>query len=210
MRQISTFRLLILPVVMLMLTAVPAFCQGGPFGRYNWEPTGSIGIGISAPVNPLATRVNNAGFNIAGGFGVTQGYTGVMIDAFFTNFGVNDGALRREGARSGYQRFWAVTVDPVVHVNPQGPADFYITAGAGLYGQRTEFRAPASLSGPGAGYDLTRTDTIYRLGVNGGAGFALSPSPDSRLKFFIEARYHQLLTLDHRVSFIPVTVGVRF
>jgi hypothetical protein len=133
-----------------------------------------------------------------------------MIEALYTGFGLNNTTLDRNAARSGYQRFWAVTVDPIVHVNPRGPADFYITAGAGLYGQRTGFRAASSLTGPGANYDLTRIDTIHRLGVNGGAGFALSLIPASRLKFFIEGRYHRMITLDRGSSFIPVTVGVQF
>src|SRR5438046_10503328 len=106
----------------MLIAAVPAFSQWRRFGRSNWEPTGFVGVGVSAPVNPLATRLNNAGWNISGGVGVTQGYTGVMLDAFFTNFGINDTVLQRENARSGYQRFWAVTVNPIVEVIPRGPA----------------------------------------------------------------------------------------
>lgn len=191
------------------IATAPAFGQWRRFGGPGLEPTGWVGIGASTPVNPLATRLD-AGWNLAGGVGVTQGYVGVMVDALYTSFGVNQSALLRENARSGYQRFWAFTVDPVLHINPRGPADFYITAGAGLYGQRTGFRAPASLAGPAARYDLTRTETLYRFGVNGGAGFAFGPSPESRLKFFVEARYHHMLTLDRGPSFIPLTVGVRF
>ena len=35
-----------------------------------------------------------------------------MADVLYTSFGVNHSALLRENARSGYQRFWAFTVDP--------------------------------------------------------------------------------------------------
>ena len=197
-------------LVFLWIVAMPAFSQWRRFGSPELEPTGWVGVGMSTPVNPLATRLNNAGWNIAGGFGFTQGYAGVMVDAMFNGFSINDTVLRREGARSGYQRYWAVTVDPVLHVNPRGPADFYITAGAGFYGQHTGLRAQSSLAGQASRYDLTRTDSTVRFGVNGGAGFAFSIDPASRLQFFIEARYHHVLSPDRGSSFIPVTVGVRF
>src|SRR5204863_6527788 len=98
MRRLSIF----LPIIFL-LGAAPAFSQLPRFGGSNFEPTAWVGIGPSVPVNPLATKLNNAGWNIAGGVGLSQGYAGIMVDAFFTNFGVNNTTLRREGARSGYQ-----------------------------------------------------------------------------------------------------------
>src|SRR5262249_35155232 len=99
------------PLFFLTLTAFtfisarPALGQWRHFGQSEWQPPGFIGIGASAPVNPLATRLNNAGWNISGGFGVTQGYAGVTVDALFISFGINDGTLQRQGARSGYDRF---------------------------------------------------------------------------------------------------------
>jgi hypothetical protein len=63
-----------------------------------------VGIGGSTAVNPLARNLD-AGWNFAGGFGVTQGYAGVMADFMFTDFGITHSALVRQGAQSGYQRF---------------------------------------------------------------------------------------------------------
>src|SRR5712692_9564347 len=112
----------------LALTALPAAGQWRHFGRPYLEPTGFVGVGGSTGVNPLARRLD-AGWNFTGGFGVTQGYAGVMADFMFTDFGITHTALVREGARSGYQRFWAITADPIVHVNPRGPIDFYLNCG---------------------------------------------------------------------------------
>ena len=156
-------------------------------------------------MNPLARRLD-AGWNIAGGVGLSQGYVGLMLDGFFTDFGITHNALVRDGATRGSQRFWAVTVDPIVHVNERGPADFYLTGGAGIYGQLTKLRAPA---GAASQFDLTRTENLYRAGVNGGAGFAFNLN-DTRLKLFLEARYHHIFTPGSGGSLIPITVGVRF
>jgi hypothetical protein len=199
-------RLLSFLFIFLLIGAAPAFSQWRRFGQSYLEPTGYFGIGGSTAVNPVARQLD-AGWNINGGAGVTQGYFGVMGDALFTSFGVNHDTLVRAGARSGTQRFWAFTVDPIVHVNPRGPADFYVIAGAGLYGTWLGLRAPA---GPASRFDLLQTETHYRFGVNGGAGFSFRVDPFSRVKLFVEARYHHMFLFDQGASFIPVSFGVRF
>jgi hypothetical protein len=196
----------------LLVGALPAAGQWRHLGQSYFEhlePTGFVGIGGSTAVNPLARNLD-AGWNFAGGFGVTQGYTGVMADFMFTDFGITHSALVRQDARSGYQRFWALTVDPIVHVNPRGPVDFYLVAGAGLYGQRTGLRAASGLAGQASQFDLVRVDTTHDFGVNGGAGFAFSIRPESRVKVFAEARFHRIFNEGSRASLIPITVGVRF
>jgi len=186
--------------------AAPALAQPGYFGSEPWRPTGSFGVGVSAPVNPLANRLNT-GWNIAGGIGVTRNYFGVTADAMFNDFGINSRTLAQVGARSGSQKFWAVTVDPTLHVNDRGPLDFYVIGGGGLYGRYTRYRA-SSAARPG--YDLVSSEQILRPGVNLGAGFAFSLSEYSNIKFFAEARYHRMFTPGADASFIPVTVGIRF
>jgi hypothetical protein len=99
-----------------------------------------------------------------------------------------------------------LTLDPIVHINQRGPADFYLTGGAGVYGQLTKYRIPA---GPASQYDLIHTENLYRPGVNGGAGFAFNLG-EQRVKLFLEARYHHMFTPQPGASLIPVTVGVRF
>ena len=75
----------------------------------------------------------------------------------------------------------------------------FATGGAGIYGQLTKLRAPA---GPASQFDLTRTENLYRGGVNGGAGFAFNLN-DTRLKIFLEARYHHIFTPGSGGSLIP-------
>jgi hypothetical protein len=191
--------------LVLLLAVLPVSAQWRHFGRSDTRLTGDFGVGFSTPVNPLATRLD-AGWNLAGGVGVQNGSVGVMVDVLAAGFGINHDALVRQGARHGTQKYWALTLDPIVHINPRGPADFYLTGGAGIYGQITKYRAP---SGSASQYDLIRTENLSRPGVNGGAGFAFNLG-DPRIKLFVEARYHHLFTPGPGASLIPVTVGVRF
>jgi hypothetical protein len=198
----------------LTLAIIPASAQwrhfGGPPGPpyQPTELTGYVGVGFSEPVNPLANRLNT-GFNAAAGIGITKPYVGVMFDAMFQNFGLSDLALSQVGAHRGSQQYWAFTVDPIVHVNPRGPVDFYVTGGGGLYGQNTRLRL-TFVTPQNQTFDATSNDTRYGPGVNGGAGFAFNVSHYSRAKFFMEARYHHMFLQGRDADFIPVTLGVRF
>ena len=191
-------------LLVILIAVVPAAAQWRHFGHPLTRPTGYFGFGLSTPANPVATRLNE-GWNLAGGIGVTRGSVGVMLDAMFTHFGITHDALVQAGARKGSQRYWALTVDPIFHVNERGPVDFYITGGGGLYSQITQYRASS-----GGGYDLISSRTRYKPGVNGGAGFAFSLGYRSNIKLFAEARYHHMFTRGSGASLIPVTVGVRF
>ncbi len=197
--------------ILFLVAGVPAAAQWRHFGEDRFRPTGFFGAGFSAPVNPTARNLDT-GWNINGGVGVTNNWFGILFDATFNDFGINHSTLVRAGAPNGSQKFWALTVDPVFHVNERGPVDFYVTGGGGLYSRITEFRG-FGYGGPFSGGrgDLLFSDTIYKGGVDGGAGFSFSlgyhPTP---VKIFVEARFHHMFTAGPGASFIPVSVGVRF
>jgi hypothetical protein len=199
-------------LLVLTVAVVPASAQWHHFGRApiteGWEPTGYFGLGVAAPVNPLAQKLNT-GFSLEGGVGVTRPYVGINFDAMFTNFGLTDRALVQAGARRGDQKYWGLTIDPVVHVNPRGPVDFYLTGGAGLYGQNTKLKSTLVTQGNNT-FDLTSSDTRYGPGVDGGAGFSFNMSNRSRAKLFVEARFHHMFLTGPDANFIPVNIGVRF
>jgi len=195
-------------ILMLFMVAVlPAAAQSEP-----QRLTGFFGVGFAEAVNPLAENLD-AGWSLSGGIGVRQKYVGVLFDAMFTDFGINHRTLLEAGIPRGDQKYWAVTVDPIVHVNPHGPVDFYITGGGGIYSQITDYRAEYGYGGYwGYGYRnyLIASYTLYKPGVDGGAGLAFSIGEHSRAKFFAEARFHHMFTQGSRASFIPVTLGVQF
>jgi hypothetical protein len=197
-------------LLLIIVAGLPMSAQWRHFGHGSARPTGFLGAGFSTPVNPVATRLDT-GWNLAGGIGVTRASVGIMLDAMFTDFGITRAALARAGARRGSQQYWAVTVDPVFHVNERGPVDFYITGGGGIYSQITKYEASSGLIGQHSGrYDLIISDTLYKPGVNGGAGFAFSLGDRSNIKIFAEARYHRMFTRGSDASFILATSGIRF
>ena len=103
-----------------------------------------------------------------------------------------------------------MTVDPIIHVNERGPVDFYVTGGGGIYSQITEYKFRSGFGGPfNDRNDVLYSNTIYKPGVNGGAGFAfnLGYTP---VKIFVEARFHHMFLRGSGASFIPISVGVRF
>jgi len=195
-------------ILFVLAVALPSAAQWRHFGDPEIRPTGYFGIGVSTPVNPLANRLN-IGWNLAGGFGLTSRYVGVLADVMYNDFGFNRNALLDAGARRGHQRYWAISANPVAHVNPRGPIDFYLTGGAGIYGQITQFRTSAD-GRYAERYDLISSNDVYRPGVNLGAGFAFHLGHETDPKIFIEARYHHMFTPGSGASMVPITVGVRF
>jgi len=194
----------------LILAALPAAAQWRHFGSEPVSPEGYFGVGFSAPVNPLGSQLD-AGWNLAGGIGVSSEYVGIMLDAMYNSFGISHSTLVSAGFPGGSQKYWALTVDPIFHVNRRGPIDFYVTGGAGLYGQITQFRVPSGFGGPFPGNpDLVSSYTLYKGGVDGGAGFSYDLGYRTRVKLFVEARFHHMFTHEPGASFVPVTIGVRF
>jgi len=197
-------------LLVTLVAALPLSAQWRRFGHTETRPTGYVGIGFTTPTNPVANFLDE-GWNIAGGVGMTHGPIGIMFDAIYTDLGIDHSVLSLAEAHSGSLKYWALTVDPVFHVNERGPVDFYVTGGGGLYSQITKFRASFDVPELGYGhYDVIRENTIYKPGVNGGVGFSFRPDRHSDIQIFIEARYHHMFTRGSGSSFVPVTIGVRF
>jgi hypothetical protein len=194
-------------LIFLAFAALPAAAQWRKFGEQP-RVEGFFGVGFVTPINPVARQLDT-GWGLSGGVGVSGRYLGVMLDANYTDLGINRESLRSIGAPRGDQRFWSVTVDPIFHVNRRGPIDFYITGGGGLYSRITDFRL--RFSGPYPDADLLYSDTVYKPGVNGGAGFSFNVGGyHNRVKVFAEARLHHMFVGRSGASYIPVTLGVRF
>ena len=174
-------------------SAIPAAAQA--------RATGFFGAGFSQALNPIGTRLDT-GWNVSGGVGVSGRYAGIMVDMMYTDFGLNRDTAFLLGADHGRQQFWALTLDPVLHLNARGPVDFYITGGGGLYSQMFDLHNHGGFHGH-------FSDTLYKAGVDGGAGFSYRLG-EGRIRLFTEARYHHMFTPGSGSSFIPVTIGVSF
>jgi hypothetical protein len=67
--------------------------------------------------------------------------TGRHLDTGW-NVDINSATLNSLGFPDGRVRFWSVTLDHIVHLNPKGPVDFYLFGGGGLYHRTQEFTQP--------------------------------------------------------------------
>jgi hypothetical protein len=205
-----TYSFLFLTVVM----AAPAFAQFSHF-------TGFVGGGFTEPINPIGTRLDR-GWNVSAGAGVNADHHfGLMLDFMFNDTPVNRTYLNQVQAPDGTVRTWGFTLDPVVHLSQEGPVDFYVTVGGGIYHRTVEYTQPVVSSGiffdPWFGYypaAFTSNQVIgsfgqYKGGINGGVGLAVRLG-NSRVKMFAEARYHHIFTRQVPTDLIPVTFGFRW
>jgi len=207
MKTFSTF------LALCCMAAIPGLAQP----RF----TGFVGAGPTVPLNPTAKRTNDVGWNISAGGGLSNNHVGLMLDFMFNDININDNTLTQVGAPNGSVRTWGFTLDPVVHVTQEGPADIYFTGGGGIYHRTVEFTQPTvaqtTFFDPWFGFypGLIGTNQIlasygqYKGGVDGGAGVSFRLG-SSHVKAFMEARYHYIFTRPVATTMIPVTVGLRW
>jgi hypothetical protein len=198
-----------------LLAALPVLAQP----RF----TGQVGGGFSEPLNPIGTRLDR-GFNITAGAGISGKTLGALVNFHYNDFGINQTALANVGAPDGTTRIWAFTLDPIVHLSPrpEGPVDFYITGGGGVYHRTVEFTQPTLTTftafDPWFGFypatvatnQILASYAVTKPGVDGGVGMSFKIGKGS-LKAFAEARYHHMfMSRGPDTSFIPVTFGIRW
>jgi len=168
----------------------------------------------AAAVASLAAQETVSPITFQFGMGFTQGvgHTGQDLDTGWTTFGgggynfnrylaaminINTnvfGLTSAPGATfsGGHLLVLAATLDPVVHLNPGGRIDPYITGGGGLYHS-----------------SFSEVYTVNKPGVDIGMGFAFGSKWHG--KFFSEARYDHIFARDRLYSnFVPVTFGYRW
>jgi hypothetical protein len=197
-----------------LVTAVPASAQFSHF-------TGFVGGGFTQPINPIGSRLDT-GWNVSAGAGVNANHhLGLMLDFHFNDMPVNGTFLSQVQAPDGHVRTWGFTLDPVFHVTQEGPVDFYVTGGGGIYHRTVEFTQPVVTTGiffdpwfgfyPGAvaSNQVIGSFGQYKGGLDGGVGFSVKLG-SSRVKLFTEARYHHIFTRQVPTDMIPVTFGFRW
>jgi hypothetical protein len=201
-------------LVSLGAAGLPAFAQ---FSHL----TGYVGGGFTTPVNPIGSRLDN-GWNVTAGVGVNATHHfGIMLDFIYTENGINRRFLDQVQAPDGTTRVWGFTLDPIIHVTQEGPVDFYVTGGGGIYHRTVEYTQPVIAQGvffdPWWGFYPAAFGTNqvigsygqYKGGINGGVGMSFKLGR-SNVKAFAEARYHHIYTRSVGTDIIPVTFGFRW
>jgi hypothetical protein len=208
MKKIATF---------LSLCALAALPVSAQFSRF----TGFVGGGFTNPINPIGARLDT-GWNISAGAGVNADHHfGLMLDFMFNDMPINQTFLNQVQAPDGRVRVWGFTLDPIVHLTQEGPVDFYVTGGGGIYHRTVEYTQPVVQQGvffdPWFGFypaafgsnQIIGSFGQYKGGINGGAGMSFKLG-NSNVKAFAEARYHHIFTRNVATDMIPVTFGIRW
>jgi len=194
-----------------LLMTVGAQAQETP--RFSFD----LGAGFTTPVSG-ANSYLDTGFNIQGGVGFNfSSYVGAMLDFDYNQMGINSGTLSNLGFPGGGVHVFSATVDPIIHLNPKGHFDFYITGGGGLYHYYQDFTQPSVATftefNPLFGgffpvavptTEILSSYSINKPGIDAGAGLAFGNKWHG--KFFAEARWDRIFVTSNRhVDYIPVT-----
>jgi opacity protein-like surface antigen len=212
-------------LVLVVFLAPLAFSQH----RYSYDPglgdkiNVSVGGGVSLPTDEAGQDLHT-GYNwdINGGYNINR-YVSTNLDFSYNRWGLNDAALARFQEPGGRTSVWALTLNPVVHLNPRGKADVYTTAGFGVYHSNLSLTEPFNetnfVCDPFFGFCFPQNGTVNEVvasfrttkgGFNAGGGFSV-PMWHSGFRFFTEARYHRMFSSGGAdVTYVPVTFGVRW
>jgi len=180
----------------------------------------SVGAGFTTPVGNTGRQLDD-GWNIGGGFGMNfSPYVGALIDLDYNSFGINSGTLANIGVPGGGLHVFSATLDPIVHLNPKGRVDVYVTGGGGLFHRYQDFTAPSV--GVATGFDpffgfypvavpttlILSSYSVNKPGIDVGAGIAFGSKWHG--KFFAEAKYDRIFMGQYHTDYVPVTFGFRW
>jgi hypothetical protein len=181
--------------------------------------TFNIGAGFTRPAGNTGNHLDT-GWNVQGGAGYNfSPYVGTNVDLAFNDLGIASADLSRIGVPGGNVHVFSATLDPIVHLNPHGHVDFYLTGGGGLFHWYQEFTRPAVAIVPGfdpffgfysAAVPATQVLSSYsvnRPGIDVGAGVAVGTWKG---KVFAEAKYDHIYMRGSHADYIPVTFGFRW
>jgi hypothetical protein len=181
----------------------------------------NVGAGFTNPVGSTARQVDT-GWNVGAGFGMNfSPYVGALIDLNYNSMGINSGTLEAIGVPGGGMHVFSATLDPIVHLNPKGHVDVYVTGGGGLFHRNQDFTAPSV--GTATGFDpffgffpvavpttlILSSYSVNKPGIDVGAGIAFGSKWHG--KFFAEAKYDRIFMGNgFHTDYVPVTFGFRW
>ncbi len=163
-------------------------------------------LGVESPGRDIdVAGGTNAGFTIAGSVGITPVNSPVAyrLEAQYTRFGLDPDARFGPGGApetaDGHLSSLSGTANVVLTIPVASRFRPYLIGGAGVYRLTSDItQEPNSTFGPTG---------VTRFGLNGGAGVEVAVGP---LRTFLEARYHDAFASGSDVTFIPVTIGMKF
>lgn len=189
-----------------------------------------FGGGFNAPHPDTTPYLTWGGqFNVGAGYNFNSRLA-VLAEYQFMDDKLPGQLIAETGANGGYAHIWSLTLNPMVTLNPKSANQFYVTGGGGFYRKVTSFTDP--MLGEYCGYYYCSVGTTNQVighfssnqgGWSLGAGYQHRIG-ESRMKYFVEARYLEVLTpaittqpnglgtttVGANTELIPVNFGVRW
>ena len=156
----------------------------------------SLGGGIANPLGTFNDFTKLGWMGLAAiSFVPTGSPLGIQIDGQYQQFPFDAGG--------GHDRFLIGTGNLVYKFKTSEDTKFrpYLIAGGGVY----NYKATGSSTVSG---NVSTTGSTTKFGVNAGAGFDYKAGGGAGL--FVEGRFHNVFRTGSDISFIPITVGIRF
>jgi hypothetical protein len=179
-----------LALTMLVSTSA-AYAQGAEF---------SLGGGVGVPLSDFDDEAKLGWHGLAAISFVPTGWPiGIQIDGQYHQFKLDEDVV---GPGSLKDRMILGTANIVYKfkTSETSPVRPYLIGGGGVYNVKT-----TGSSDVGTVLDTDNSRT--KFGINGGAGFDFKAGSAG---VFIEGRFHNIFFPGSDLTFIPITVGVRF
>ncbi len=194
-----------------------------------------FGGGFDAPTNKSYITWGGQ-FTAGAGYNFSKRFA-LLAEYQFIDDKLPGALIAETGANGGYAHIWSLTLDPVVSLFPKSSNDVYVTGGGGFYRKVTSFTDPEQTEYCDYYYGYCGIGTVNAVvghfssnqgGFNIGGGYQHRMGgmyQDSKMKFFVEARYLDVLTpavngvtpsglgvttVAADTKLIPVSVGVRW
>jgi hypothetical protein len=193
-----------------------------------------IGGGGNAPTPDERDLTWGGNFTVGAGVNFSKRFAMLAEYQFISNK-LPGFLIAEAGATGGHAHIWSLTLDPVVSLFPNSSNDIYLTGGGGFYRKVTSFTDPTigTYCDYYYGcYGVTVNQVVGHFssnqgGWNIGAGYQHRMGGmygESKMKFFAEARYLDVLTpavttqpnglgtttVQADTKLIPVTIGLRW
>lgn len=155
------------------------------------RPTFGIAAGLALPTGDFGDAFSS-GFNVTGhvGFEPSTVPVGLRLEGMYNRFD-----LKGAGSVDGNASILGFTGNAILGgTAAPGSIRPYAIGGLGVYNTKVSS-------------DLGDGDSETKFGLNAGAGIDV---PLSGIAVFFEARFHYVMTEGSKLTFIPITVGVKF
>ncbi len=170
----------------------------------------SFGVagGLAVPTSSLSSNLN-AGYTVAGfvDFHPVPGPLTVRLEGGYDRFQTKDSQTYAtvngvDYGQDGNTHFIRGNANLLLRLPTTGGVRPYLTGGVGIYG------IGGGYTYTGDGGTATFNDqTLTKFGINGGIGIEV---PLTGITVFGEVRAHGVQTDGTPVTYIPITVGIRF